>query len=425
MFWIIETKEQLREFYLREYKEAYVEVIPYHYNIHPALNSISLVYVRPLEDTKGYIFCIDHSETLSLGKTYIEKTLQQIDTLYTRDKKSFLYYFQLTKIIDVSSIKHVTTPTLPIIDIFHRQQPNKTDINKIIPLVKHYEVCENIYNQLESILKSPKPEYVKFYNKGSLAFLGIEKNGIRVKTERFNKYYELNNDLYSLNNDIIYTHYNLNTTTRRPSNSFNGINFAALNKDNHSRSSFIPKNNEFIEIDISAYHPTLAGRLIDYTFDDPDIHNHFAKIYGVSYSEAKELTFKQLYGGIFKEYQHLEFFQKIHSYITKQWELFNEQGYIEAPISKYRFEKDKLEDMNPQKLFNYILQNLETSINIQILLKIHKILVGKNTQIVLYTYDSFLLDWDDEEEDVLEQIKNIFTEMKLLIKINKGYNYDF
>jgi hypothetical protein len=148
-------------------------------------------------------------------------------------------------------------------------------------------------------------------------------------------------------------------------------------------------------------------------------------MYGVSYSEAKELTFKQLYGGIFKEYQHLEFFQKIHSYITKQWELFNEQGYIEAPISKYRFEKDKLENMNPQKLFNYILQNLETSINIQILLKIHKILVGKNTQIVLYTYDSFLLDWDDEEEDVLEQIKNIFTEMKLLIKINKGYNYDF
>jgi hypothetical protein len=425
MFWIIETKEQLREFYLREYKEAYIEVIPYHNNIHPSLNNISLVYVRPLEDTKGYMLCIDHNETLSLGKTYIEKTLQQIDTLYTRDKKSFLHYFQLTKVIDISSIKHIETPTTPVFDIFYRQQPNKIDINKIIPLVKHYEVCENIYNQLESILKSPKPEYVKFYNKGSLAFLGIEKNGIRVKTERFNKYYELNNDLYSLNNDIVYTHYNLNTTTRRPSNSFNGINFAALNKDNNSRSSFIPKNNEFIEIDISAYHPTLAGRLIDYTFDDPDIHNHFAKMYGVSYGEAKELTFKQLYGGIFKEYQHLEFFQKIHSYITKQWELFNEQGYIEAPISKYRFEKDKLENMNPQKLFNYILQNLETSINIQILLKIHKILVGKNTQIVLYTYDSFLLDWDDEEEDVLEQIKNIFTEMKLLIKINKGYNYDF
>ena len=425
MFWIIETKEQLREFYLREYKEAFVEVIPYHNNIHPALNKVSLVYVRPLEDTKGYILCIDHNETLSLGKTYIEKVLQQINTLYTRDKKSFLYYFQLKKIIDISSIKHVETSTLPIFDIFYRQQPNKTDINKIIPLVKHYEVYENIYNQLEQILKAPKPEYVKFYNKGSLAFLGIEKNGIRVKTEQFNKYYELNNDLYSLENNVVYSHYNLNTTTRRPSNTFNGLNFAALNKTNHSRSSFIPKNNELIEIDISAYHPTLAGRLISYTFDDPDIHNHFAKMYGVSYAEAKELTFKQLYGGIFKEYQHLEFFQKVKRYIDEQWKLFNDQGYIEAPISGYIFEKSKLEDMNPQKLFNYILQNLETSINIQILLKIHKILVGKNTQIILYTYDSFLIDWDDEEEDVLEQIQDIFKEMNLLIKINRGYNYDF
>ena len=81
--------------------------------------------------------------------------------------------------------------------------------------------------------------------------------------------------------------------------------------------------------------------------------------------------------------------------------------------------------MNPQKLFNYTLQNLETSTNIQILLKIHKILTGKNTKIVLYTYDSFLLDWDEDEVEELEAIKNIFKELNLSIKINRGRNYDF
>jgi hypothetical protein len=68
---------------------------------------------------------------------------------------------------------------------------------------------------------------------------------------------------------------------------------------------------------------------------------------------------------------------------------------------------------------------METSINIQILLKIHKILLGKYSKVVLYTYDSFLIDWDEDEEDELEQIKDIFKEMNLSIKINRGKNYDF
>jgi len=425
MYWLVETKDQLREFFNQDYKEVFVEIIPYHNYIHPALNDVCLVYIRPTYDSKGYMFCIDHSETMSLGKTYIEKLLKHIDTVYVRDKKSFLYYFQLNKVTDISSIKHIETPSEPVFDIFYRKHPNKTDINKIIPIVKHYEVCENIYTQLQQTILDPKPEYVKFYNKGALAFFGIEKNGIKINEDKFYKYYEPNNSLYSIRDSRVFTQYNLNTTTRRPSNAFNSINFAALKKDNHSRSSFIPQNNEFLEIDISAYHPTLAGQLVSHEFDNPDIHADFASMYSVDYAKAKELTFKQLYGGVFEEYKSLPFFQKIQTYVQEQWKLFNEQGFINTPISGYKFEKDKLENMNPQKLFNYILQNLETSTNIGILLKIHKILTGKNTKIVLYTYDSFLLDWDEDEEQELEQIKNIFKEMKLSIKINGGKNYDF
>jgi hypothetical protein len=425
MFWLIETKEQLREFVNEDFKEVFVEVIPYHNHIHPALNDICLVYVRPTYDTKGYMLCIDHSETMSIGKTYIEKILQHTDTVYVRDKKSFLYYFQLNKVIDISSLKNVDTTLEPVFNMFYRLHTNKQDINKIIPVSKHYEVCENIYNKLQQVILGPKPDYVKFYNKGALAFFGIEKNGIKINKDKFYKYYEPNNECYSIYNDRIFTQYNLNTTTRRPSNAFNSINFAALKKDNHSRSSFIPSNNEFLEIDISAYHPTLTAKLVDYEFDNPDIHSEFAALYNVDYKTAKELTFKQLYGGVFKEYQHLEFFQKVQEYTSKIWKEFNTNGTFTAPVSGYKFEKDKLGDMSPQKLFNYILQNLETSTNIQILLKIHKILANKHTKIVLYTYDSFLLDWDEDEEQELEQILDIFKEFKLAIKINRGKNYDF
>ena len=81
--------------------------------------------------------------------------------------------------------------------------------------------------------------------------------------------------------------------------------------------------------------------------------------------------------------------------------------------------------MNPQKLFNYVLQNLETSVNIEILYRIFGVLKGKNTKLVLYTYDSFLFDVDDSEKEVLKQIKEVFNKLKLQIKSKHGHNYDF
>ena len=41
-----------------------------------------------------------------------------------------------------------------------------------------------------------------------------------------------------------------------------------------------------------------------------DIHKAFAKMYGVDYQKSKELTFKQLYGGVFEQFKDLEFFSK-------------------------------------------------------------------------------------------------------------------
>ena len=80
--------------------------------------------------------------------------------------------------------------------------------------------------------------------------------------------------------------------------------------------------------------------------------------------------------------------------------------------------------MNPQKLLNYVLQNLETANNVLILYEIFKILRGKNTKLVLYVYDSFLFDVDESEIDTIEQIKQVFKDKKLQIKIKKGKNYN-
>ena len=66
------------------------------------------------------------------------------------------------------------------------------------------------------------------------------------------------------------------------------------------------------------------------------------------------------------------------------------------------YRKDKLDDMKPQKLLNYVLQNLETAMNVRILWDIFKSLRNRKTKLVLYTYDSFLFDFKEGEEDLIK-----------------------
>ncbi len=418
MFWLIENTDQLKGFYNKGYKEAYIEVIPYSYKTHPVTNKISLVYVHPLNAHKGYIISINHSESMPLNSEYIAELISSYNTLYVWGKKEFLHYYVHKNIIDISlASQDYEMETTKAHQILQQRAKDKLDINRIVPIVKHYETCEKNYNNLKQYFNEPVNE---FYNsRVPLVFNSIERNGLRVNRELFKEHF--NQDW----GDKVYTQYNYRTTTTRPSNRFGGVNFAALNKENGTRKTFIPENDRLVEIDISAYHPTLASSLIHYNFTDDDIHRSFARLYNVDYKKAKELTFKQLYGGVFKQYQHLEFFQKIQAYVNKIWSQFQNEGFIECPISKYRFKRDKLDNMNPQKLFNYLLQNLETATNVRILWDIIKLLKGKKTKLILYTYDAFLLDVCKKEKEDIKKIFKVFEKYKLKIKVKHGDSYDF
>ena len=420
MYWLIEDLEQLKVFYNSGYKEAFVEVIPFNNFEHPTQNNVSAVYVRPLQANKGYMLCSNHSETLGIELRHIEEILKKFNKLYCRDKKELLHYFPLKSLWDISLPPNTyIRPTTQTHEIFYNKHKDNREINVIIPIVKHYETCERTYDDLQVNIGKNTNYDTFFNNKTSLVFNAIERNGIRVHKPTFEGYF------HPIEGEFAYSQYNLKTLTTRPSNRFNGVNYAALNKENGSRKSFIPQNEKFIEIDITAYHPTISSHLVDFEFSDSDIHSSFAKMYGVDRDKAKELTFKQLYGGVFKEYRELPFFRRIQSYIDNTWQTFQKTGEIETEISGYKYYRDSLENMNPQKLFNYILQNYETSQNILILWDILSILRGKKSKLVLYTYDSFLIDLSDEEKDLVKDVQKIFENYKLNIKIKYGSSYDF
>ena len=419
MFWLIENKEQFERLQNSGFKEVFVEIISNNPYQHPSQNSIIAFYVRPIQGHKGYILPVSHPECENLFEDEIYLWLKGLDKIYVRDKKEFLHYTILKQLVDITlgSPPYIPPQTTAHTTLY-RRFPDLLTVNQLVPITKHYEVCEQVYDDLEHRVNTVVNP---FYNdKVTLVFNAIERNGIKIDKNEFKKYFDRDPS-----EEFVFTSYNFKTLTTRPSNKFDGINYAALPKETGCRKSFIPRNDVFVEYDISAYHPTLSGMLIDYNFGDDDIHKAFASMYGVDYNKAKELTFKQLYGGVFDQYKNLEFFRKIQVYTDQLWANYQEHGWIEAPISGYQFCEWELENMNPQKLFNYVLQNMETSLNVEILYRIFKLLKNKNTKLVLYTYDSFLFDVDKNELPVLEQIKQVFAELKLQIKEKNGINYDF
>ena len=418
MFWLVESKDQLNRFCNSGYKEAFVEIIPYNNWIHPSQNNICAVYIRPLLATKGFVLPTTHSETQNVNINDVKHILSQYDTLYVRDKKEFLHYFVFKTLFDITLNSHTyIRQYTPTHSYFYNKMGEKKDVNRIIPIVKHYEYCENMFNDLKERINEPINEFNN--NKTTVVFNALERSGIRVDRKQFEEKFHL------LDSDFTYSQYNFKTLTGRPSNKFRGVNYAALNKDNGDRKCFIARNNSLVEFDISAYHPTLLAKLVGYDFGDQDIHMAFAEMYGVDYKKAKELTFKQLYGGVFEQYKDLEFFKKVQVYTDDLWDKFQNEGYIECPISKHRFNRDELEDMKPQKLLNYLLQNLETSYNVCILWDIIKLLKNRETELVLYTYDSFLFDFSKKEKELYNEIVSLFKKYKLQIKVNYGDTYNF
>ena len=389
MYWLVENEEQLNVLINSGYKKAFIEVIPYNDTIHPVLNHVSLVYIRPIEASKGFMVCVTHSESLNALNTRVNELIDKFEVLYCRDKKETLHYFPNKTLYDITPPPHTyIRPTTQTHDLYYSKHKDNPHLNLIIPIVKHYELCETIFGDLKA-------------------------------NETFSEYF------HPVDGEYVYTQFNLKTTTTRPSNKFKNVNYAALNKENGCRKSFIPRNNRFVEIDISAYHPSLAARLVDYTFPTSDIHSHFASLYKVDYKKSKELTFKQLYGGVFENYRGLEFFKRIEKYVGDNWKQFQNNGYLECPISNFVYTKENLGEMNPQKLFNYLLQNMETSQNVLVLWDICCILRGCKTKLVLYTYDSFTFDVDDNEIEVLNKIRETFNKYKLSIKEETGYDYNF
>jgi hypothetical protein len=423
MFYIIEKSSQLQQL---SFEDCFVRFVPFNNNFHPALTELSLVYVRPLNSKKGYILCLNHNESLSLNKDEVFNWLDTLGRIWILDKKQALHWYNNSdKLFDVNFLEPIDIKSLDnaCISYYYSKHNTLSNVNCLIPISKHYEMCETIFDMALPIIKQYTLSNVTFqFNNFRTAnvFYNIETNGIKVDKNCFIEHYQgkLTNPQFNLSRSKIYTQYNLYTTTSRPSNTFNSINFAALHKDDGERACFKPENDKFIELDFQGYHPRLIGEMVGFDFPkDKNTYDVLGELLGVSRQEAKELTFKQLYGGVWSEYQNKPFFKDVIKYTDGMWDTYQYGGSIKCD-NKIFIRDD--ENITRTKLFNYIVQSKETSTNVDLLKLVFDKLKDKKTKLVLYTYDAFLFDYSNEDKELIQEIVNI---LDYPVNIKQGKTY--
>lgn len=81
------------------------------------------------------------------------------------------------------------------------------------------------------------------------------------------------------------------------------------------------------------------------------------------------------------------------------------------------------EGMEISKKFNYFLQCFESEINFVKMKQVNDYLSDKKSCLVLYTYDSFLLDISNDEKYIINDVSDILEKGGFPVTIEVGKNY--
>jgi hypothetical protein len=413
---IIEKDNQLDEFIEKNLNlDCFIIPILSDVNRHPLENSLCAVYVKIVDGEEG-LLCFNHGETLRLS---LEKllTLDKLGRKFVRDKKQLNHIVKLADVIDVN-LQYYMNKNEPLEwdelstnthDYFYRVMWKMKNTNRIIPIFKHLELCREQVKVLEKYYQLPIHEQYNDEIIDNLSF--IESSGLRKDDE------------------MVYSEYNLYTSTGRPSNRFGGINFAALNKKDESRKPYTSRFQDgiLVEFDYDAYHLRLIGHILDYKFPKGSVHEHMSEFYGdVDYETSKSTSFQYLYGRIPQEVIDTNpFFSRVNDYINEIWGEFKREDFIKSNIYNKRIYKKNLSAMNRNKLFNYMIQLLETENNMKVMSELIPFLKGKQSKLILYSYDSFLFDFKlTDGLDFLKSVKQILEQGGVFpTKSSRGLNY--
>jgi hypothetical protein len=413
---LIETNKALLSFYTSNHRVVLVVPIWSSPKAHEYDTSISFIYLRT--NDSDYIINFNHIDgnkcnlikfdklisenTLVLGNRYLDTKGIDYEWAYFEEYgKPFI----LNEFAD---------------EVYKGYRSDFKYLNDCVPIMRWYELLQRI-----PIISEIKHWYRKYSD--SIKILGrLEGAGVKVEEEKFIDRFHFNKEY--LPKGFAYTKYNPYTVTGRPSNRHLGVNWAAMNKSDGSRANIVSRFNggTLLQFDYESYHIRIIGKMVGYVFPEGETaHEHLAKYYGVTTEESKSLSFKYLYGGLDEFAKGIPFFQKVDEYIKSLYQKFVISGRLTTPLYKREIPFQRIESPNEQKVFNYLLQALETEINYTKIDEVLKCLEGGRSKMILYTYDAFLIDTHpSERSSVLKDLTFILERGGFPVKSYEGTNYD-
>jgi hypothetical protein len=340
--------------------------------------------------------------------------------------------FSDEKIHILAYINNVTVPIInytPYITNTISQFQIIRDTHKLVPLALWGKVLREYNKQLITILNTYRntindPAYT-FTTRLADVLKTIESSGMKTNPIALRTHYE-GKPLRYFKKDMVYSEYNIFTTTGRPSNRFGGINFSAINKSNGAREAFVSRypNGVLVQFDFEAYHLRLIADEHNIALPTGSLHTELAKKYFHTdditdelYMASKQKTFEIMYG-MSDETYGVELFESIVN-IRKIFKNVTGPFILPSGITV------NISEPNSSKLFNYHVQSLEVVKTLPKLYRVLELLKNTSNHLILYTYDSILLDMQTFDKNMVQLVTGILEERgKFPVRIHVGTNYN-
>ena len=414
---LIEDKQSLQSFLGGNVNIDLIVPVWSSHRAHPLGNRLSFIYYRQSDGSDG-IINFNHIDAKKLDKFDISKIVH-VNTLVLDNR----YLKTIGLDYEWVSFEENGKPFIfseAVESVYRGYRNDFKELNDCVPLMKWYEVLKTIPNI------STRREWDRKYTSAIKTLGRLEGAGVKVVEEKFIDSFNFNPQ-YIKRSGIVFTQYNPYTTTGRPSNRHLNVNYSALNKSDGSRECFVSRHphGTLLQFDYESYHIRLIAKMVGYEFPKGiSAHQHLANLYRCDYETAKKITFTYLYGGLDDNARGIEFFQKVDEYIKGLYQRFVISGKLTTLLYKREIPFDRIETPNEQKVFNYLLQSLETEINYMKIGEVLEYLEGRMSKMILYTYDAFVIDTHPvERENLLNDIREIMEKGGFPVKIEEGDNY--